>query len=222
VTLTLSQMQTLIYRYGFDASDPVVSVLNGSMHEIESMFDWSFLEEDLTSFVMSAGNNLVSLPSDFAKVIVLRDTDHLTKLKYYRLSKFKRQGLNEASLGTPVIYTIVGKNIVQVYPTPVTNVNMELVYQGLTPDLVNPTDVPTTGTTAWPAYMHFPIVWRAAAVMLQMENEEERAKTAQEQFERAILTCMGRDGERELDEVETVEDEQGYMTGDYAAPFRRN
>lgn len=220
--MNLGAMQALVYRYGFDSSDPVTSTLNGAVHEIETMFDWPWLEEGPYNFVLAAATNLVTLPSDFAKVLNLKDVDHQAKLRYWRLNKFKRSIQNELDQGYPSIYTILGTNVIQVYQVPVTSVNMELIYQATTPDMVNSTDVPTTGTTAWPTYMHFPIVWRTAAVMLQMENEEDRAKTAQEQFERAILSCMARANERELDEVETVEDYQGYESVDYFYGFRRN
>jgi hypothetical protein len=216
-------MQTLVYRYGFDASDPVAAVLNGAMHEIETIFDWPFLEEGPWQFVLPIGTSSPTLlPTDFFKVMSLKDLDHLTKLKYFRQSKFKRAIQNEQASGYPVIYTNIAGASFQVYPVPPAPVNMELVYQATAPDMSGPADVPNTGGVAWPLYMHFPIVWRSAAIMLQMENEEDRAKEAQAQYERAILSAMAKSSERELDEVETVEDEQGYGSVDYYTSFRRN
>src|SRR3974390_2345237 len=85
-----------------------------------------------------------------------------------------------------------------------------LIYQAATPDLVNATDIPTTAGNTWPLQLHNPIIMRAASIALQAENVEDRAKTAQDEFDRALMRCMAKFAEDQLDEPMTVEDAQGY------------
>lgn len=211
--MNLQAMQSLVYRYGFDSTDPVTSALNSSMHEIETMYDWPFLELSRV-FLQPAGSSLVSMTTDFVKPIYLKDLDHFYKVKYWGVRKFEKRVSDQTETGIPEIYTLRGagvNTILQLWRIPNVSINYELMYQALTPDMVNPTDVPTVGGSyQWPVVTHMPIVFRTASVMLMMENEEDRAKVAQDQFERAIMSCMGRFGERELDDTEAVEDEQDY------------
>lgn len=203
-------METALERYGFDSGDPLAIWINAAMHEIESMFDWPFAEEGPVTFQIAAGVNSVTVPNDFFKVIVLKDTDHQQKLMYYDRHKFTRDVSDETIQGYPQIYTIVSTNQIQVWQVPVVAVNFLMLYQAVTPDLVSGTDVPTTGSNVWPSVLSYPIVMRAASIGLMAENEEDRAKTAQDEYLRTLMAAMGKFGERELDEPTTVEDVQGY------------
>lgn len=203
-------METALQRYGFDTSDPLAVWLNAAVHDIEAMYDWPFFEEGAYQFVAQAGVQEIALPADFLKVITLWDSDHQCKLQRWDYHKFKRDIQSPLDQGSPEIYTILNLNQIILWRVPLTNTNFELVYQATTADMVNPTDVPTSAGIAWPNIMHYPIVVRAAATALMAENEEDRAKSALDEFQRMILNCMGKFSERELDEPLTVEDAQGY------------
>lgn len=217
--MNFSSMQTALARYGFDQSDPLAVWLNAAMHEIEGMFDWPFLECGPVNLVVNAGSNSLVLPSDAVKVMFIFDQDNKAKLKFYNRHKFRRLVQDDADQGLLELYTLTGTNVVQVWRLPLANTNVQVLYQSSAADMVNTTDVPTTvgNGAAWPVMLHFPIVQRAASIGLQAENEEDRAKTAQSEFDAAIMRCMAKFSESELDEPTTVEDAQGYLDD---APLR--
>jgi hypothetical protein len=208
--MLFQEMQTALMRYGFNDTDPINLWINAAMHEIEGAFDWPWLYEGPVSLVVTAGTNSVTLPTDFVKIHSLKDLDHLAKIKFWNRHKFTRLIQDETDTGLIELYTLVGTNQIQFWRVPVTDTNIMLIYQGSTPDLVNPTDVPTTGSQQWPVMLHYPIVQRSASIALQAENEEDRAKTAQSEFETALMRCMGKYSEDQLDDADTVEDVQGY------------
>lgn len=205
-------MQTLLMRYGFDQGDPLALWLNSALHEFEAAADWAWLEEGPVGIQQQPGVNTISLPSDAFKIITFRDVDHLYKLKYWNRHKFTRLIQDQTDAGYPEVYTLINTTTVQIWRVPITPTNLEVVYQGLVPDMVNGKDVPGTATSPFPTFCHMPIVMRAASIALQAENEEDRAKQAQSEYERGLMICLGKNNERELDEPETVEDAQGYLT----------
>jgi hypothetical protein len=208
--MNLGQMQTTLMRYGFDTTDPLTPWLNAAMHDVEASYDWPWMWEGPISLVVPAGSNTVTLPSDFFKVHSVKDLDHLCKLKFWNRHKFTRLIQDETDTGLMEIYTLIGTNQIQFWRVPITPTNIMMIYQAQTYDMVNPGDIPTTSSNPWPTMLHYPIVMRAASIALQAENEEDRAKTAQDEFDRALLRCMGKFSEDQLDEPDTVEDAQGY------------
>jgi hypothetical protein len=208
--MNFGQMQTALQRYGFDQTDPLAIWLNSAMHEVEGAFDWPWLWEGPINITIAAGANTITFPTDFVKIHSLKDLDHLAKIKFWNRHKFTRLIQDETDTGLIEIYTLIGLNQVQFWRVPVVQTRLMLIYQGSTPDMVNTTDVPITGAQNWPLMMHYPIVQRAASIALQAENEEERAKTAQDEFDRALLRCMAKFSQEQLDEPSTVEDAQGY------------
>ena len=208
--MIFQDMLNALMRYGFDTTDPIQLWVNAAMHEVEGAYDWPWLYATPVPLVVPAGSNTLALPNDFVKMHSLKDLDHLAKIKYWNRHKFTRLIQDETDTGLIELYTLIGTNHIQLWRVPVTPTNVMLIYQAITPDLVNPTDVPTTTGNVWPTIMHYPIVMRAASLALQAENEEDRAKTAQDEFDKALIRCMGRFGEDQLDEPDTVEDAQGY------------
>lgn len=207
-------MKAALKRYGFDDSDPLATWLNAALHEFESTADWVWLEEGPTVSSVVAGANTLALPGDAYKIITLRDVDHNCKIKYWNRHKFTRNIQNQADAGQIEVYTLLNTTVLQFWRTPIVPTNLEVVYQALCPDMSGDSDVPGTGVTPFPVFCHYPIVMRAASIALQAENEEDRAKTAQSEYERGLMTCLGKNNERELDEPETVEDTQGYGSSD--------
>lgn len=206
-------MKVALKRYGFDDSDPLATWLNAALHEFESTADWVWLEEGPVVSSVAAGINTLALPGDAFKVITLRDVDHNTKITYWNRHKFTREIQNQADQGQVEVYTLLNTTVLQLWRVPAVATNFEVVYQGLCPDMAIDADVPGTAGTPFPRFCHYPIVMRAASIALQAENEEDRAKTAQSEYERGLMTCLGKNNERELDEPETVEDAQGYASG---------
>lgn len=218
--MILSEMETLLKRYGFDERDPLLAWLNAAMHEIEDDFDWPWLESNAETIKVAVGINSLALPATALKVIGIRDVTNLAKLEYWDRRKFMREISEPAERGQPQCYTLLNTNEVQLWPVPEQEFTYEVIFQGRTTDLANPTDEPTTQGNVWPVNAHFIIVERAAAIALQAENEEERAKSAMEQFEKSLERLRRKFGERELDEPTAVEDVMGYGS-DVSGSFRR-
>lgn len=208
--MNFGTMQTLLQRYGFDVTDPLAAWLNASKTDFAMEADWVFLEEGPTVVTVASGNT-ITLPSDIQKIITLKDTTNLNKLVYWGRRQWTRTIRDEAEAGYPEVYTLVGTNQIQLWRTPATPINYQVLYQAVSPDMVNAGDTPLSGSTAWPVATHYPIVVRAAAMALMAENEEDRAKTALGEYQSMLMNLMARfTDERELDDVDSVQDVQGY------------
>lgn len=208
--MNLTQLQIALKRYGFDDSDPLTTWLNAAVHEIEAAFDWPFLEVLPIRVSMPIGSNTITLPSDVSKILYVKDMTQFEKLKYYGRNKFVRLISDPSDTGLAEIYTLVSTNQIQIWRVLGSATTFEVMYQSLCQDMVNATDIPGTAENPWPPIMHYLVVQNAAAIALQAENEEDRAKTALEQYNVALMRMMGKFGERELDEPDTVQDAQGY------------
>jgi hypothetical protein len=83
---------------------------------------------------------------------------------------------------------------------------MRVVYHSSRDELVNDTDVPEI-----PKELHYAIVQGAAAIALQAENEEERAQTAEDQFNKSVGRVWSRlAGPAAMDGTSAVRDVMGY------------
>lgn len=212
--MKVSDLKTALKRYGFDDTDPLLLWLNSAYHEIENAAQhWSFLEgeEELITNV-----NIFNLPG-FAlinRMIKLRDvTDELVggsgvDLEFMDRREFQRQFSNSLASGNPEYYTILGSNKIQVYPDPTGNRNYKATFVKKLADLVGEAEEP-----AIPVANHYTIVRGAAYVALQAENEEERAASAQSQFESDLDKMIMNDQIRQIGEMATITDAQGYTDG---------
>lgn len=208
--LTLEEMEVALKRYGFDDTDPLAAWLNAAMHDLEDDFDWPWLEAIPSLVTMAVGSSTITLPEDTLKIITVKDLTNLSKLKFFNRHRFAREITDSTEIGLPEVYTLTGTNIIQIWRVLSSSVEFEIVYQARTPNLIEPEDVPTTSGNMWPANTSYPIVQRAAAIGLQTENEEERAKSAQEQFDKALERLRKKFAEQELDEPDTVQDVMEY------------
>jgi hypothetical protein len=208
--MTLEEMKTLLKRYGFDEKDPLTGWINAAMHDLEDDFDWPWLESNVETIKVAPKVNSLVLPAEALKVIGIRDTVNLRKLILWDRHRFMREIQEPAELGLPEIYTLLNTTEIQLWRVPETEITFEVVFQGRTPDLGNPTDVPTTLGNVWPINAHYPIVMKAAAIALQAENEEERAKNALDQYDKSLEKLRKKFGERDLDEPQTVTDVMQY------------
>src|SRR5215831_11782059 len=109
----LQLMIRLVERYGFDQSDPLTEVINMAMHEVEAADDWPFLEE-VVLVNANPGTATLVLPTDFVKVITLRDTTHASKLKYWSRHQFALNIQDQTDPGQPEVYTLISTNSLSV------------------------------------------------------------------------------------------------------------
>lgn len=211
--MNLETMETALRRFGFDKQDPLATWINAAMHDLEDCFDWPWLESKATLEAMPSGSSTITLPANALKVITIKDMTNFIKLEYYDRHKFVREIKEPEEVGQPTVYTLVNTTEIQVWRILQEAITFEVQYQATTPDLVLAASEPTTGTSVWPPNTHYIIVQKAAAIALQAENEEERAKNALEQYTKAVENLMRKFGERELDEPSTVQDVMGYGHG---------
>jgi hypothetical protein len=209
--MTLEEMETALKRYGFDNKDPLKAWLNAAMRDIESVYDWPFLETALVETEMAAGSNEITLPLHTTKVITVKDQTNIYKLKYYDIHKFERDIREPKEVGLPEIYYLISTNyklgIWRVLEKPT---KFELRVQLECNDMELANSEPGSTSIKWPHHMHYPVVLRAAMIALNAENEEDRVKILAAEYEKMLMSLMLKYGEREMDEPLTVADAQGY------------
>jgi hypothetical protein len=208
--MKVEELKTLLKRYGFDDEDPLLSWLNAAYHEIENAYEkWSWLEgEELKESAVGE----VVLASSIKRMIKLRDvTSELSTggegvdLEYMDRRKFMREFPNLLTTGEPEAFTIIGSSKLQVYPVPSSARQFRATFIKALPDLVGNAEEPLI-----PVSDHYTIVRGAAYLALESENEEERAATAQAQFESALDKMITNDSIRQIGEPGQVEDVMEY------------
>lgn len=211
---TLSQLRTLLSRYGFDESDPLDLWINAALTQIvdEDDFGWTFLE-DVYNFTLPAFTYTgVELDVDIVKPKALRDITH----EQDPITNHNRGGFplayksygewnlirNMRSTGRPYLFTLEGefpKQRLHLWPVTTEDRDYRLLYIKKIPQLVNPSDVP-----AIPESFHYPIVTLAASIALMAENEEDRAGTALAQYEQSLERLRAKYGSRQFSDFEQV------------------
>lgn len=209
--MTVQELKTSLKRYGFDDADPLMVWINAAMHEIESAYEkWSFLwfeEEKETAekrFEITTAVNRLSKVRDITNEGVSGGVGY--DLTYLDLRAFEREFGNLNSPGDPEYFTILGSSKIQVYPAPAGNRKYRVTGIKELSDLVEDGEEPDI-----PTKNHYTIVRGAAYIALQAENEEERAASAQAQFESDLDKMVTNDSIRQIGEPTFVED-----TADYA------
>lgn len=205
--MQLSELKTLLKRTGFSDSDPLSSWLNIGMNWVLDSRDWPFLIK-LASDTVVAGTPAITLPTDFRRLITLKCVDTNNKLDPMEITEFEREISDPTVTGPPMLYLVFG-DLIDVYPTPDATYNMRLFYIKNIPALSLDTDEPEL-----PNSLHYAVVQAAATVALQAENEEERAQTAEQEFESTIARAWrSLSGASSSDEYRTVTDVMGYTGG---------
>lgn len=201
--MLVSEGKTALKRFGFDDSDPLLVWLNAGFHELEDAFAWPFLLV-VADITLSAGTSLVTTPADFRKPHSIRNQTVGAKLRYVTISWFEREVDDATSTGPPEVYTMIGE-VIQVWPVPTEDTILRTVYQTKLDEMAA-----DGAEMSGPDAFHYPIVQKAAALALQAENEEERAKNADEQFLLAVNRLWGIYSTTEEDEPQQVVDVMGY------------
>jgi hypothetical protein len=211
----VSQLKTLLKRYGFDDEDPLMEWLNAAYHEIENAYEkWSWLEASEIGTIAEGGTDdgRFTLTRSVRRFIKVRDVTDETALggegldlKYMDFRAMQREFPNLRTKGNPEYFTILGTDTIQVYPVPGAARDIETSYIFELPDLSTDEEEPLV-----PVADHYTIVRGAAYVALEAENEEERAATAQAQFESALEKMVTNDSIRQVGEPGEVQDVMEY------------
>jgi hypothetical protein len=180
------------------------------MHEVEDDFDWPWLEGPSSLVPVAAGQSTIPLPAESIKVISIKDETNIFKLIRYDWHKFERDIREPEEKGLPELYVLTGTEAVQIWRVLERETNFRVRTQLKTADLSVLTDKPKTTYAEWPPSAQYPIVQRAAAIALEAENEEERAKEIQKNWMETMMKLKLRFGRADMDEPLQVEDVQGY------------
>lgn len=210
--MKLEEIETALKRYGFDSSDPLLVWINAAYHEIEQAHKkWSFLEAE-EEVKVASGSRRFSLSSPVKRFIRVRDvTAELSTggegldLTYMDRRTMEREFPNLLVKGLPEYFTIVGGNEIQLYPVPSSDRTILSTYIKALADLAVAGEEPLI-----PVANHYTIVRGSAYIGLQAENEEERAASAQAQFESDLDKMINSDLNPQVGEMATVEDTAGY------------
>jgi hypothetical protein len=209
----VSEAKTALKRYGFDDSDPLLTWINAARAQIIDEHDWTWTNQFAVGMMLAAGDYTISLPNDSYAIetVVVRSSTSVRKLihKDYQsfVDNYADQTLTNPSTGMPQFYSVYSGGQVIVWPTPDVDYSVDISYRMNFNSLVDDTD-----DLGIPSSLHYAVVLGAAYIALQAENEEERAQTAQAQFESRVSAAWLRDSRSAtgLDSSDQVEDTQGY------------
>jgi hypothetical protein len=207
--MLVSELKTALFKYGFNANDPWLQWMNEAYHAIEiERKRWPWLEKEETKELLVAGEGKFVLTSPVKRVVYARDVTKESAtsgegipLQYIPRTEFERKFRNQKATGNPEYFTILGTNEIQVWPVPTETRKIRVVFIKELVDLANEAAEPPI-----PQAFHYCIVMGAAYIALMSENEEERANTAQGQFEAKLQKLVEDDMERQIGEAEFVEE----------------
>jgi len=211
--MTREEMETLLKRYGFDSKDPLKQWLEAGMRDVEMEHDWPWLYTKET-WNIKAGEEIYSPQGGVIKIVTIKDETNIYKYRYYEWHRFERDIREPKEKGKTELYTIVkmGYSNMQIkfWRIPESPIEITAMVQEETEPLREPSTVPQTAGAFWPLQAQFPIVLRAAVIALNAENEEERAKALQAEYDNLMTKLKWKYAEMELDEPATVADTMGY------------
>lgn len=203
--MNIGRQKTLLRRYGFDSSDPLLDWLNAALHEIESYEDWVWLEARGATATI-AGNSVGFIPPGAFKLQSIRVVENNNKLIEYERTRFDREIFDPTVTGTPEIYVMTGMELFNMYPVPDAALELDITYYTSLDDMVDDDNA----SSPLPTRLHYPQVLCAAYIGLMTENEEERAGAAQKQYEASMSRIASRYDDRTDDEPQSVIDTEGY------------
>jgi hypothetical protein len=206
--LTFANLRTLVYRYGFDTSDPVDMAINAAMFEVIDYADWDWRFARVTNVTMGSTDlQPQSMPVDLFKVISLKDVTHNTKLTEVSPQSYDDEAnyLTDQR-GNPTMYSVIASQL-WLAPLAKEATTFHLTYERAFGPMVNVGDEPAAGFM--PERLRYAIMYGAASTLLQMENEEDRATVAQAKFDTTLQSAITTDMS-DLDSFNQVRDTQGY------------
>jgi hypothetical protein len=209
MALTFANLRTLVSRYGFDTSDPLDFAINAAMFEVINYADWEWRFNKVSTVTMGFSDTVPqNLPSDLFKIISLKDTTHVYKLKELSPQTWDDEIDLTDRRGNPTMYSVIASQL-YLWPLAKEATAFSMTYErGFNP-MVNPSDEPAAGFM--PEHLRYAIMYGAAATLLQMENEEDRSTVAQAKFDTQMAAAIHTDMS-DLDSFDQVRDTQGYYT----------
>jgi hypothetical protein len=158
---------------------------------------------------MTPGSATLALPADTRRVVTIKCVDTRNKLDPMEITEFEREIGDAEATGPPSLYFMTAPNEVSIYKVPDAPYTMRVFYIKDIARMDSDTDEPDL-----PVSLHYAVVQAASVVALQAENEEERAQTAESEFENTIARAWrGLSGAASGDEPRTVTDVMGYTGG---------
>jgi hypothetical protein len=202
-------MTTALKRYGFDDTDPLTSWINAAMHELETAHVWPWMVDVIDATILPSTAN-----KTFIDYLGHRRVDSLSivspvaqNVEYVSASEYN--GLDPTvKAAWPSFYTFYNEGIYY-WPTidGSTTVVLRVTYTKTPADLSASTDTPD-----WiPDSLHMAIVFRAAAIALMAENEEQRATSAQAEYDAAVERGVNFYSKVGSSQGASVLDVQGYF-----------
>lgn len=206
--MLVSELKTALKRFGFDDSDPLLIWLNAAYHEIEEeKDDWSFLE--ITEEISQTTGDKNFVPAKLLnrpiKLLDITDTGTSYEVKYMDRRTFLMGEYDPTATGRPEVFYRVGDQEIEFWPKPEKARKFLFLYIRELEDLKEESEIP-----AIPVKNHFLIAQGAAYIALQAENEEDRAANAENQFRNKLERMVISDNEKQVGEVDTVEDVMEY------------
>jgi hypothetical protein len=205
--MLVSEAKTLLKRYGFSDEDPLLSWINAGRHELLDSHDWSWSRAVLLGQSLGVGDTEVILPSDAStlETVSVKATGVNQKLAPTSYQSFVAN-YDPVITGAPSVYAQYSDNKhVIVWPTPDQAYTLDFSYYKGYDDLTADTD-----DLGVPGSIAYAVVLAAAYTALQAENEEDRAATAQSQFQSRVAAAFVKDsritggGDDDGDQVEDV------------------
>lgn len=212
--MLVGEAKTLLKAYGFDDTDPLLTMLEAGKSVMEQADDWPFLIKGPTIIAMGIGVVGVSggtLPADIFKIMSIRDNTQGIKLKEIDPLAFDRDIETTTTPGLPQVYSVFASTVapgiaISIWPASTQAWSLQLRYQATMVDITGLADgVSLPG----PTQGHLAIVQGAAYIALQIDNEEDRAQTAQDQFDKSVGR-LRRKYFSSVEESETVQNVMGY------------
>jgi hypothetical protein len=207
MALTFANLRTLVYRYGFDTTDPVDMAINAAMFEVINYADWDWRFNRVQSVTMGPSDSVAqNLPSDLFKISSLKDITHDAKLSEISPQSWDEDVILTQGRGIPSWYSVIASQL-YLWPLAREATTYAMTYERGFDPMVNPSDEPAAGFM--PEHLRYAIMYGAAATLLQMENEEDRSTVAQAKFDTQLAAAIHSDMS-DLDSFSQVRDTQGY------------
>jgi hypothetical protein len=208
--MNVSELKTIVRRYGFDDSDPLLTWLNEGMRIVEDDRRWNFLEKAVTVSLPAFGTlPRASIASNLSKVRWVKaypDGYDEIKLSFREPVWLDDVFLaSEVTSSNPLYWTWMDEEL-SVYPTPEVDMSLRVRYISFAPSMTSDSSVPGV-----PEPFHYGVALGAAMTALMAENEEERAQTAQTQLAARLDGLAEKWAARDQDTPTTVTDAMEYF-----------
>ncbi len=202
--MDLAALKTALKTYGFSDSDPLETWLNAAMHELEDESNWPFLQK-LSTTVTVAMNDTVLLASDVAKLHTLRIITESEPLIYVPRATWEDDVEDPTEVGVPSHYTLLGMRTALLYRVPDSVYSLRYTYKAREADLA------AGGPVLIPAAHHYTIVYKAAVIGLETEEDAgDQVQSVRDSYQGDLSRMMGLYTGQQTSQVDQVRDVMDY------------